>query len=119
MEHYPLPTNITEHNSESAELLFDILSNIIKDKSLISILKIDLSFIDPRATASDYIVINEVEHIWDNTYCVHYTLDYYIYNLCKDMDIEGEHETSMNFDVYPNYIEFDLIDIVRDTVEEF
>ncbi|WP_199557436.1 hypothetical protein [Enterobacter roggenkampii] len=119
MEYYSITTNITEHNSESAEKLFSILTNNIKDKSLINILKIDLSFIDFRATASDYIVINEVEHICDNTYSVHYTLDYYIYNLCKDMDIEGEHLTAMNFNVYDDHIEFDFIDIVRDTVNEF
>lgn len=119
MAHYPITTNITEHNSESAKQLFKILSNKIKDKSLINILRIDLSFIDYRATASDYIVINEVEHIFHNTYCVHYTLDYYIYNLCKDMDIDSEHLTTMNFDVYDDHIQFDLIDIDRDTVEEF
>lgn len=119
MEQYPIITNISEHNSESAKQLFEILTNNIKDKSLISILKIDLTFIDFRATASDFIVINEVEHISDNTYCVHYTLDYYIYNLCKDMDIDSEHLTTMNFDVYDDHIQFDLIDIDRDTVEEF
>lgn len=119
MEHYPITTNITEHDSESANRLYEILSTKIRDKTLINILNINLSFIDYRATASDYIVINEVIHLQDNTYCVHYTLDYHIYNLCKDMNIDSEHETSMNFEVYDTHIEFDLIDITRDTVNEF
>lgn len=119
MEHYPITTNISEHNSESAKLLYEILSSNIRDKNLIHILNIDLSFIDNRATASDYIIINKVEHLYDNTYTVHYKLDYNIYNGCKDMDIDGEYETSMNFDVYDDHIDFDLIDNDRSTVEEF
>lgn len=119
MEYYPITTNITEHNSHSAKQLFDILSNSIKDKSLINILEIDLSFIDHKATSSGHIIINEVEYLYENTYCVHYTLDYQIINLCKDMDFDEDHQTSMNIDVHENYIIFDKIEHSRDTVEEF
>ncbi|TDX13021.1 hypothetical protein EDF88_4302 [Buttiauxella sp. BIGb0552] len=119
MGHYPITTNITEHNNESAKKLFEILSEKIRDRTLVRILNIDLSFIDYRATSSDYIVIQGVEYLYDNTYCIHYTIDYSINNGCKDMYIEDEHETSMNFDVYDVHLDFDLIENVRNTVDEF
>lgn len=119
MEHYSITTNITEHNSESAKLLLKIIGNNSRDKSLINILDIDLSFIDHRATSNGYIIINDVEYLYGNTYCVHYTIDYQIINFCKDMDFEEDYKTSMNIDVYADYISFDKIENSRDTVEEF
>ncbi|KVJ38980.1 hypothetical protein [Enterobacter cloacae] len=119
MEHYPITTTISEHNSESAELLLEILSDNSKDESLKNILTIDLSFINDRAYSLGYIEILDVQHLNNNTYTVHYTLDYNVYNGCTNLDENGDYETSMNFNVFHDYIEFDLIDIVRDTVEEF
>lgn len=119
MEYYPIATNITEHNNESAQQLLKLFKSNLRDKSLINILMIDLSFIDQRATSSGHIIINDIEHLHKNTYCVHYTIDYQITNFCTDMDFDEDHITSMNIIVHEDYISFDKIEHSRDTVEEF
>ncbi|MET6533605.1 hypothetical protein [Citrobacter freundii] len=94
------------------------LENNHQDHTLKSILNLDLSFIDYRAQSSNYFIINDVEYIGDNNYILYYKINYYIYNLCKDMDIDDDYETSINFTLNNGLLVFDIIDCERNTSDE-
>lgn len=119
MESYFLETNIIDHGKIAENYLCELFSKNHRDRSLISILTIDLSFIDHRAQSSDYIQITDVEYMYSNTYALHYKLDWFIYNGCVNMDGNGTFETTMTFSVFNGYLEFDTIETSRDTINEF
>ncbi|HKN03546.1 MAG TPA: hypothetical protein VJY31_06315 [Buttiauxella sp.] len=119
MKHYPLTTNLLEQGKGAAGQLYETLNAKRNEPLFKSILNMDLRFIDPNALPSDNFKLNEVEHVRDNTYSLHYSIDYFIFNLCKDMNLEDSFPTSINFDVYNDYLAFDVIDNDRDTVDEF
>ncbi|MCG5047653.1 hypothetical protein L2164_02970 [Pectobacterium brasiliense] len=119
MERYNRSIIIDGHGRNAESDLYDFLCRNISDDSLHSILKIDVSFIDDRAEAGDYIQLGHVSHHHANTYSLTYTLDYYVFHGCRDMNTEDDYEVTINFTVYDDHIDFDLIDHHRDTYEEF
>lgn len=119
MKQYPITTNVKEHGKVAARQLYEILNARRTESTLKSVLNIDLRFIDDKALPSDNFVLDEVEHVRDNTYSLHYSIDYFIFNLCKDMNLEDSFPTTINFEVYDDHLNFDVIDNNRDTVDEF
>ncbi|MFS7195495.1 hypothetical protein AB6866_04730 [Rahnella inusitata] len=119
MKKYYLETEITVHDTIAARILFEILKKESKNKSLINILKIDLSFKNRRIYVHEHIDVENVEYMYDNMYCLHYSLEWDIENGCVDMKESGTHDTTMNFEVHDDYLDFDLIDNLRDTTDEF
>lgn len=119
MTSYILPMILKSHGKETAKLLQEYFENNRSDSNLKNILSIDLKFIDSRAQHTDFFVINDVEHIYNNKYTLHYSVDYFIYNLCKDMDIVDDFFTAINFDVIDNFLYFDVIEDKRHTLDEF
>ena len=50
----------------------------------------DLSHINHRAENLNGIRIEQIEHQSDNEYCMSYTYDWFVYNLCVDMDEQDD-----------------------------
>ncbi|MCT4709228.1 hypothetical protein MUA04_03340 [Enterobacteriaceae bacterium H11S18] len=119
MKWYPMTTDFKGHDEFSAAELYDALKFRCTDSALKSILNIDLSFIDYNALPSDEFILERVVHIGSNLYSLHYDINYHIFNLCKDMNLKDFFKTTINFEVYENYLCFDVIDSARDPVEEF
>lgn len=118
MSNYPIPLRLELNNQDTANIICSYLENNHQDHTLKSILNLDLSFIDYRAQSSNYFIINDVEYIGDNNYILYYKINYYIYNLCKDMDIDDDYETSINFTLNNGLLVFDIIDCERNTSDE-
>ena len=108
--------NIVFSRDDYMEVLMKLENH--QDSILKTILNIDLSFIDYRAQSSNYFIINDVEYIGDNNYILYYKINYYIYNLCKDMDIDDDYETSINFTLNNGLLVFDIIDCERNISDE-
>lgn len=119
MTTYMLPLIFKSHGKDTAKLLQEYFKNNSSDSNLKDILRIDLNFIDSRAQHTDFFVINDVEYIGNNKYTLHYSVDYFIYNLCKDMDINDDFFTAINFEVIGNSLCFDVIEDKRHTLDEF
>lgn len=118
MSNYPIPLRLEFNSQDTANIICSYLENNHQDPTLKSILNLDLSFIDYRAQSSNYFIINDVEYIGDNNYILYYKINYYIYNLCKDMDIDDDYETSINFTLNNRLLVFDIIDCKRNTSDE-
>lgn len=118
MSNYPIPLRLEFNSQDTANIICSYLENNHQDHTLKSILNLDLSFIDYRAQSSNYFIINDVEYIGDNNYILYYKINYYIYNLCKDMDIDDDYETSINFTLNNGLLVFDIIDCERNTSDE-
>ncbi|MFU8908518.1 hypothetical protein ACNARK_17005 [Proteus sp. DFP240708] len=119
MSIYSTNLNFSSHGKDTANLICNYLRENHRDASLRDILNIDLSFIDQRAESTDYFVIQDVDHVDGNSYILFYSISYYIYNLCKDMDIDNDYEASINFEAHDNFLEFDIINSERNTIDEF
>lgn len=119
MSTYPIQLNFEAHSQDTANLIYSYLEKNHQDSILKSVLDIDLSFIDYRAQSTGYFIINDVEYVDDDNYILHYKTNYYIYNLCKDMDIDDDYETSINFTLNDGVLVFDMIDGERNILDEF
>ncbi|AUU90090.1 MULTISPECIES: hypothetical protein [Enterobacteriaceae] len=119
MNTFPLPVAIHKHNADSAVQLQHYLEQNRQNPALIPILNMDLTFISPHARSTNDFVISRVEHLHDNTYVLYYQINYFIFNLCQDMNIEDVYETSISFNVVQDYLAFTVIHADRDTVDEF
>ncbi|EFL9656597.1 hypothetical protein IGU62_002101 [Escherichia coli] len=118
MSNYPIPLSLEFNSQDTANIICSYLEKNHQDSILKTILNIDLSFIDYRAQSSNYFIINDVEYIGDNNYILYYKINYYIYNLCKDMDIDDDYETSINFTLNNGLLVFDIIDCERNISDE-
>jgi hypothetical protein len=119
MNTFPLTIAINTHNAESAVQVKNYLQQHRQNPALIPLLNMDLIFISPHARSTNNFVISNVEHVRDNTYVLNYQINYFIFNLCQDMNIEDVYATSISFHVEDAYLAFDVIKNERDTVDEF
>ena len=119
MHTFPLTVSIGEPGPESARQLQHFLEQNRQNPAFIPILNMDLTFISPHARSTNDFVISRVEHLHDNTYVLYYQINYFIFNLCQDMNIEDVYETSISFNVVQDYLAFTVIHADRDTVDEF
>ena len=119
MHTFPLTVSIGEPGPESARQLQHFLEQNRQNPTFIPILNMDLTFISPHARSTNDFVISRVEHLHDNTYVLYYQINYFIFNLCQDMNIEDVYETSISFNVVQDYLTFTVIHADRDTVDEF
>ena len=118
MSNYPIPLSLEFNSQDTANIICSYLEKNHQDSILKTILNIDLSFIDYRAQSSNYFIINDVEYVGDNNYILYQKINYYIYNLCKDMDIDDDYETSINFTLNNGLLVFDIIDCERNISDE-
>ena len=119
MNTFPLPVAIHKHNADSAVQLQHYLEQNRQNPALIPILNMDLTFISPHARSTNDFIISKVEHLDGNTWVLYYQINYFIFNLCQDMNIEDVYDTSISFDVHPPYLAFNVINADRDTIDEF
>ncbi|MCL5497154.1 hypothetical protein M5Y49_00385 [Escherichia coli] len=119
MNTFPLAIAINAHNADAAAQLHDYLEQNRQNPALIPVLNMDLTFISPHARSTNDFIISKVVHLHDNTYVLYYKINYFIFNLCQDMNIEDVYETTISFSVEHNYLAFTVINTHRDTVDEF
>ncbi|EFN5703234.1 hypothetical protein M9720_001363 [Escherichia coli] len=119
MTTYPFNLTLPTHGKEAEKILYDYLDKNHSDITLKKILDIDLDFIDSRAQSTDYFIIDDIEYLDENIYVLHYSISYFIYNMCKDMDIDDSYSTTVTFEVNDGLLEFNVIDKKRSTLDEF
>lgn len=119
MHTFPLTISIGEPGPQSARQLQQFIEDHRQDPAFIPVLNMDLTFISPHARSTNDFVISKVEHLRDNTWVLYYQINYFIFNLCQDMNIEDVYDTTISFDVHPHYLAFNVINADRDTVDEF
>lgn len=119
MHTFPLTVSIGEPGPASARQLQHFLEQSRQDPALIPLLNMDLTFISPHARSTNDFIISKVEHLDGNTWVLYYQINYFIFNLCQDMNIEDVYDTSISFDVHPPYLAFNVINAERDTIDEF
>lgn len=119
MHTFPLTISIGEPGPQSARQLQQFLELHRQDPALIPVLNMDLTFISPHARSTNDFVISRVEHLHDNTWVLYYQINYFIFNLCQDMNIEDVYGTTITFDMQDGYLAFNVINNTRDTVDEF
>lgn len=119
MNRLAIAITISQHGQETADQLYDFLQENRQNPALIPVLNMDLTFISPHAKSMNNFVIDKVEHLHNNTYSLSYKINYFIFNLCQDMNIEDIYATSLSFTVDDGYLTFNVIESDRDTVDEF
>lgn len=119
MHTFPLPISIGKPGPEWERQLHRYLEQHRQDPELIHIFNMNLAFISPHARSTNDFVISKVEHLHGNTCVLYYKINYFIFNLCQDMNIEDVYATTINFDVHSHYLAFNVINAERDTVDEF
>lgn len=108
-----------EPGKQTAAQVQSYLQQHRQDPALIPALNMDLTFISPHARSLNDFAISRVEHLRDNTYVLYYKINYFIFNLCQDMNIEDVYDTSITFDIQDSCLAFNVINNDRDTVDEF
>lgn len=119
MNTFPLTIAINGRDPQSAVALLDYLAQHRQNPALIPVLNMDLTFISPHAKSLNDFVISKVEHLRENTYVLYYQINYFIFNLCQDMNLEDIYATSLSFTVDDDHLTFNVIESNRDTVDEF
>ncbi len=119
MNIFPLTIAIDAHDADSALTLKNYLQQHRQSPALIPVLNMDLTFISPHARSTNDFVISKVEHLRENTYVLYYQINYFIFNLCQDMNIEDVYDTTITFNIQNDSLAFNVINNDRDTVDEF
>jgi hypothetical protein len=119
MNTFPLDITLNKHPAESITQLRQFLQQHRQDPAFIPVLNMDLTFISPHARSLNDFAISKVEHLQGNTYVLYYKINYFIFNLCQDMNIEDVYDTSITFDIQDGCLAFNVINNDRDTVDEF
>jgi len=74
----------------------------------------DLSFLGPNTETEGNVIIDSIEKDNDkNHYHLNYTIPYFAFNGCKDIDINDDYEVTVNFTFDEYEINFDVIETER------
>ncbi|MGL0957669.1 hypothetical protein ABMX86_22675 [Vibrio vulnificus] len=113
----------TDENMQHGNNLCGELRRLLEqNKSLFEYSLIpNLAHINRRAENHNGIEIQDVTYVRDNEYLLEYSYQWYVYNGCSNLDVEGEEDSSILFTINDDgEIEFeDLPFEERHTHEEF
>ena len=92
------------------ELLNEYFDTNQYNEDLLNILLVDLSHLGANTETEGTIFIESVEKGSNGIYHLNYQIPYFAFNGCKDLDINDDHEETVNFTIDENNIYFDIIE---------
>ena len=73
---------------------------------------------DRAEYVDDSLQIQEIIHIKDNEYVMHYEYEWYAYFGCRDMDLRDTSERSVNFKLIDGKLVFNFLILERRSTDE-